>query len=505
MAQWSLLVRHAERVLLRDRIAVGPGVDDDLQFVCSCLPPSLVRGDMVAGLRSGHPPRRRRRAKLTHFAAPDESPRRAQTGVGYSSSPEPSTYAGCRSRRAISTLGDPERDERGESMRDARWPTAGDGWYRCCAAARWPAARCSSRCRSRRRSSSGWRCCRPSGLPLARPVTVYWDDHQIPFIDAETRRRRRVRARPRARPSAAGADGDLPAHRAGTHRRDGRAARHRHRPRHPHPRLRPRHAGDPGGDAGGDAALAAAVRRRRQPLSGDDAKRLPFEYADPRACSASRGRVADVLTFGRLAGADVTWIVWFNLLKLRDRPDWPQIWARLLDEGGDRSLPPPGATGRDGRHGRHARRAEPVRQQQPRHRAQPHAHRRGHPRQRSAPRHQPAEHLAARRPEVAVLPRRRPDGAGPAAVRHRPQSVDRLGRHQHAGERQRPDRRLRRCRRPRRATRDETIGVRWWLDEEVDGARDPLRPDPLRRAATAGPAACRRWRCAGPAISRATR
>ena len=49
----------------------------------------------------------------------------------------------------------------------------------------------------------------------------------------------------------------------------------------------------------------------------------------------------DVLTFGRLAGTDVNWLVWFNLLRLRARPDWPQIWARLVGTGGGA---PPGPT-----------------------------------------------------------------------------------------------------------------------------------------------------------------
>jgi penicillin amidase len=43
--------------------------------------------------------------------------------------------------------------------------------------------------------------------------------------------------------------------------------------------------------------------------------------------------LADVLTFGRMAGADVNWLVWANLLKLRGRADWPEIWARLVDNG----------------------------------------------------------------------------------------------------------------------------------------------------------------------------
>ena len=43
--------------------------------------------------------------------------------------------------------------------------------------------------------------------------------------------------------------------------------------------------------------------------------------------------VADILTFGRLAGTDVNWLVWFGVLELRKRPDWPEIWTRLVEHG----------------------------------------------------------------------------------------------------------------------------------------------------------------------------
>ncbi len=43
--------------------------------------------------------------------------------------------------------------------------------------------------------------------------------------------------------------------------------------------------------------------------------------------------VSDVLTCGRLAGTDVNWLVWFGALALRGRPDWPDIWARLVETG----------------------------------------------------------------------------------------------------------------------------------------------------------------------------
>ncbi len=43
--------------------------------------------------------------------------------------------------------------------------------------------------------------------------------------------------------------------------------------------------------------------------------------------------VADVLAIGRLAGTDVNWLVWTGLLPLRERQDWPELWARLVENG----------------------------------------------------------------------------------------------------------------------------------------------------------------------------
>ncbi|HYB57407.1 MAG TPA: penicillin acylase family protein [Alphaproteobacteria bacterium] len=39
-------------------------------------------------------------------------------------------------------------------------------------------------------------------------------------------------------------------------------------------------------------------------------------------------RIEDVLTLGRLAASDVSWLVWFRLLALRRSPDWPDAWLR---------------------------------------------------------------------------------------------------------------------------------------------------------------------------------
>jgi len=67
------------------------------------------------------------------------------------------------------------------------------------------------------------------------------------------------------------------------------------------------------------------------------AETLPHEYAvlglEPEPWTTS-----DVLTIGRLAGSDVNWLVWAGVLKLREREDWPDIWARLVANG-SASLP----------------------------------------------------------------------------------------------------------------------------------------------------------------------
>jgi penicillin amidase len=42
--------------------------------------------------------------------------------------------------------------------------------------------------------------------------------------------------------------------------------------------------------------------------------------------------VEDIVTVGRLAGIDVTWIKWSALLPLRKSEEWPEIWARTKKE-----------------------------------------------------------------------------------------------------------------------------------------------------------------------------
>jgi len=43
--------------------------------------------------------------------------------------------------------------------------------------------------------------------------------------------------------------------------------------------------------------------------------------------------LVDVVKVGRLASADVNWFNWFQWLKFREKPYWPEIWQRFLDQG----------------------------------------------------------------------------------------------------------------------------------------------------------------------------
>jgi penicillin amidase len=48
--------------------------------------------------------------------------------------------------------------------------------------------------------------------------------------------------------------------------------------------------------------------------------------------------VRDLIVMGRLSAVDVNWLVWFQLWPLRNHPDWPEIWQALVEAGSD-SMP----------------------------------------------------------------------------------------------------------------------------------------------------------------------
>jgi len=56
-------------------------------------------------------------------------------------------------------------------------------------------------------------------------------------------------------------------------------------------------------------------------------------------------RPRDLMAIARLAATDFTWRVWIRLLKLREREDWAEIWQRLM---GSTLVPVPGFTGGNG-------------------------------------------------------------------------------------------------------------------------------------------------------------
>jgi penicillin amidase len=175
-----------------------------------------------------------------------------------------------------------------------------------------------------------------SGLPLQGRVVIHWDDHQIPFIEAEKDE-----------------DAALALGLVHAHLRLGQMAIYK--------RVAQGRISEMGGPFAGDidhglrildfgkaasaieASMPAETRRWMQRFVDGinhyqtNTAVLPFEYG-ALGLKREPWTVTDLLTFGRLGGTDVNWLVWFNLLKLRQRDDWPEIWARLVANGGD-SMP----------------------------------------------------------------------------------------------------------------------------------------------------------------------
>lgn len=167
------------------------------------------------------------------------------------------------------------------------------------------------------------------GWPLAAPVVVHWNDHQVPFIRAEH-------------------DGDLAVALGAVHAhlRLGQMEMMR--------RLAQGRLAEMIGPLGVgidrlvrtlDPARAVPAIERDLPaetrrwLEGFargvshyllSVKDLPEEFA-LFGLERTPWDVRDVLTLGRLVSADVSWIVWFQLLRWRNSPEWPALWRRLLD------------------------------------------------------------------------------------------------------------------------------------------------------------------------------
>ncbi|MGE0647786.1 MAG: penicillin acylase family protein [Alphaproteobacteria bacterium] len=170
------------------------------------------------------------------------------------------------------------------------------------------------------------------GLPLDGPVDIYWDEHLIPFIEASTDH------------DAAFALGLVHAH-----LRLGQMELLR--------RISQGRVAEMGGplaisidhslrilDLGkaSSAVVAAMPPESRAWLDAFVAginhyqasvETLPHEYA-LLGLEREPWRPEELLTIGRLGSIDVTWLIWFRLLGLRDSPEWATLWRRAVGAGG---------------------------------------------------------------------------------------------------------------------------------------------------------------------------
>lgn len=166
---------------------------------------------------------------------------------------------------------------------------------------------------------------------LDRPVTIHWDAHQVPFLEADSdsdlayalglvHAHLRLGQMEVLRRVAAGRLSEM----GGPLARDidqslrlldlGRAV----------PQI---YAGMPDDTRAWLDAFVAGINRYLE-----TADPLPHEFA-VLGLEREPWTPLDVLRIGRLASVDVNWIVWFQLLRQRDREDWETLWARLQETG----------------------------------------------------------------------------------------------------------------------------------------------------------------------------
>ncbi len=170
-----------------------------------------------------------------------------------------------------------------------------------------------------------------AGLPLDGPVTIHWSEQQIPFIEAES-------------------DGDA-AYALGlvhAHLRLGQMATMRMIARGRVSEMIGPFGVDidhglrtidygraaPQIERSMDAATRLWVQRFVDGINHyqDSAAELPHDY-NVLGLEPEPWTVQDVFAMGRLAGTDVNWLVWMDLLPLRAKAGWEQLWARLVEGG----------------------------------------------------------------------------------------------------------------------------------------------------------------------------
>ena len=208
------------------------------------------------------------------------------------------------------------------------------------------------------------------GLPLRAGVTIHWDDRQIPFIEASddgdaafalglVHAHLRLGQMAMARMIARGRLSEMVGPLAMDIDRGLRI-------------LSYARAADASAAAMDEATrhwvgrFVAGINHYQEAMAEP-----PHEF---RVLGLARERwtVADVLAIGRLAGTDVNWLVWADLLRLRGRADWPELWARLLARsaasppsfeggGGDSAAALRGLLGASGRFGSNSMALAPPR------------------------------------------------------------------------------------------------------------------------------------------------
>lgn len=173
-------------------------------------------------------------------------------------------------------------------------------------------------------------------LPLEQPVTIYWDEHQIPFIEAQTDRdlafalglvhaHLRLGQMDLMRRIASGRISEMAGPIATEIDHSLRILNYRRAAETMEARL-------PDETRVWLEAFVAGINHYQ-----DNLEELPHEY-HVLGIQREEWTVTDVLTIGRLAGTDVNWLAWFRFLELRDREDWPELWRLFTRLGGD-SMP----------------------------------------------------------------------------------------------------------------------------------------------------------------------
>jgi penicillin amidase len=170
-----------------------------------------------------------------------------------------------------------------------------------------------------------------AGVPVERPVTIRWNRFQVPFVEAETDRdlafamgmvhghlrlaeirvlKQLVQGRTSEMVGPVGRNIDH----ALKIMDIGRAAPEMVRALPPDERMLM-------------DSFAAGLNFYQSQL-----RELPPEFS-LLALSPQPFTVEELVSIGRMGGVDINWLVYMGLLRLRERPDFPRIWARALDAG----------------------------------------------------------------------------------------------------------------------------------------------------------------------------